>query len=181
MPPKKKGNKKANDDWEAEAFGETPAAAAAGDAPAGADAPAAEDEAPAGGLMARMKKMKEKRKQKGMDEDWLNEVDTAPEGAASPAAAADEHPAAAPAAPVEASMEDEFALPAKKGGKQQKGVTQVSKAKQAAMAAEKKEEEELAEGERVLTKAEKEKLKKEREKQRKKEQVCFCSTKSEGE
>ncbi|KAK4644390.1 eukaryotic translation initiation factor 5B [Podospora bellae-mahoneyi] len=172
MPPKKKGNKKANDDWEAEAFGETPTATAAGDAPAGADAPAAEDEAPAGGLMARMKKMKEKRKQKGMNEDWLNEVDTAPEGAASPAAAADEHPAAAPAAPVEASMEDEFALPAKKGGKQQKGVTQVSKAKQAAMAAEKKEEEELAEGGRVLTKAEKEKLKKEREKQRKKEQAA---------
>ncbi|KAK4204117.1 putative eukaryotic translation initiation factor 5B [Triangularia verruculosa] len=171
MPPKKKGNKKANDDWEAEAFGETPAAADASAAAADGAAPA-EDEAPAGGLMARMKKMKEKRKQKGMDEDWLNEVDTAPDGAAAPDEAAAQEPAAAPAAPVEASMEDEFALPVKKGGKQQKGVTQVSKNQLAKAAAEKKEEDELAEGGRVLTKAEKEKLKKEREKQRKKEQAA---------
>ena len=56
-------------------------------------------------------------------------------------------------------MDDEFALPEKKG----KG----GKGKQAP----KKNDDEVGESGRVLTKAEKEKLKKEREKQRKKEQV----------
>lgn len=149
MAPKKKGNKKDEDDWEAE-LGE--AIAPANAAPAATDENGEDDEAAAGGggLMAIMRKNKEKRKKKGI---------------------VDEEPALEPAveedlsakAPVEASLDDdEFALPQKKG----KG----GKGKHAPAAA-KKDDDELDESGKILTKAEKEKLKKEREKQRKKEQV----------
>ncbi|KAK4193917.1 hypothetical protein QBC35DRAFT_480613 [Podospora australis] len=164
MAPKKKGgNKKnANDDWEAEAFGETAPASPAADAAA---SPAGEDEPAAGGggLMALLAKKKEKRKAKGMNEDWLEE-------------AASTNPDQAPAEDlsakqaVEANLDDEFALPEKKGkggNKQQKGQQQQKKAE---------EPEETGEGGRVLTKAEKEKLKKEKEKQRKKEQAAKKKT-----
>jgi translation initiation factor 5B len=152
MPPKKKGNKKnQQDDWEAE-LGETiapPADANGADGDANADD---DDEGGAGGLMATLRKNKEKRKKKGIVE---------PEPTAEEPAA--EEPAAQ--APVEANIDDEFALPEKKGkgGKQNK-----QPAKKAEPAAT-----DDADGGRMLTKAEKEKLKKEREKQRKKEQVCY--------
>lgn len=154
MPPKTKGNRKGNDDWEAE-LGESiapPSAAAAADE--GANGAAAdEDAAPVGGLMARMNRLKEKRKKKGLSEDFVDG-----ESPAEPSASL------ADKAPVEATMEDEFALPEKKGkggkGKQQQQQQD-----------EKKDDDEDGDG-RMLTKAEKEKLKKEREKQRKKEQVC---------
>ncbi|KAM0464118.1 hypothetical protein ACHAO4_000845 [Trichoderma viride] len=148
MAPKKKGNKKDQDDWEAE-MGETIAPANA--APAADDENGEDDEAGGGGLMAIMRKNKEKRKKKGI---------------------VDEEPAPEPAvvedlstkAPVEASLDDdEFALPQKKG----KG----GKGKPAPAAA-KKDDDDLEESGRILTKAEKEKLKKEREKQRKKEQAA---------
>ncbi|KAM0452673.1 hypothetical protein ACHAPV_009292 [Trichoderma viride] len=148
MAPKKKGNKKDQDDWEAE-MGETIAPANA--APAADDENGEDDEAGGGGLMAIMRKNKEKRKKKGI---------------------VDEEPAPEPAvvedlstkAPVEASLDDdEFALPQKKG----KG----GKGKPAPAAA-KKDDDDLEEPGRILTKAEKEKLKKEREKQRKKEQAA---------
>lgn len=156
MAPKKKGNKKADDDWEAE-LGESIAPANGNDA-APADAgeqQEEEDDAPVGGLMAMMKKNREKRKKKGLSEDFV-EGENAP-GAETPTAPETK-------APVEATMEDEFALPEKKGkgGKQNK---QQNAAKPAA------DDEELGANGKVLTKAEKEKLKKEREKQRKKEQV----------
>ncbi|KKY38470.1 putative eukaryotic translation initiation factor 5b [Diaporthe ampelina] len=160
MAPKKKGNKKAQDDWEAE-LGETIAPANGADVPApenGDDAAAAaEDDAPAtGGLMGLMRKNKERRKKKGLPE---LEGEDAP--GAEPAEPAEEK-----AAPAEANIEDEFALPDKKG-KGGKGKQQAKPAP----AAKGVDDETDASG-RVLTKAEKEKLKKEREKQRKKENAA---------
>lgn len=159
MPPKKKGNNKAADDWEAE-LGESIAPANADGAAAG-DAAGKEGEeegdAPVGGLMAMMKKNREKRKKKGLSEDFGGEGDGADDAESTPAPPAK--------APEEANMDDEFALPEKKGkgGKQNK---QQPAAKAAAAGGG-----DTNESGRVLTKAEKEKLKKEREKQRKKEQV----------
>ncbi|KPM34736.1 Eukaryotic translation initiation factor 5B [Neonectria ditissima] len=158
MAPKKKGNKKAQDDWESE-LGETapPAPAAdAGDAgDANADANDDDDEAGGGGLMAMLRKNKERRKKKGI-------VDEEP-------AAAEEMPAEdlSSKAPVEANMDDEFALPEKKG-KGGKGKQQAKKNEPAGADVD-------ASG-RVLTKAEKEKAKKEREKLRKKEQAAKKKT-----
>jgi translation initiation factor 5B len=153
MPPKKKNNKKAADDWEAE-LGETPAPVAAAtpetkDEPAEADA---EEEFPAGGLMAMMRKRQKKKKGKQADEDFVDGEDPPAENV----------PDLAEKAPVEASIEDEFALPDKKG----KG-----KNKPAETAKEDDEDDERGADGKVLTKAQKEKLKKEREKQRKKENV----------
>ncbi|KAI0387472.1 hypothetical protein F5Y04DRAFT_4951 [Hypomontagnella monticulosa] len=165
MPPKKKGNKKAADDWEAE-LGES-IAPTNGDATAAAAAAPeennGEEDAPAGGLMAMMKKNREKRKKKGLSENFVDGED-AP--SAEPAADV------AAKAPEEATMDDEFALPEKKGkgGKQNK---QQQAAKPAAADA---GDDEMGEGGRMLTKAEKEKLKKEREKQRKKEQAAKKKT-----
>ena len=143
MPPKKKGNKKGADDWEAE-LGEqaAPTNGAAEDAPAGGDAPAEEEEETGGGggLMSLMRKNKEKRKKKGLSEDFVQGED--------------------PAAPAEANAEDEFALPEKKG-----------KGKAAAKTADNDDVGGEDTG-RVKTKAEKEREKKEREKQRKKEQAA---------
>ncbi|KAK2044076.1 hypothetical protein LZ31DRAFT_554634 [Colletotrichum somersetense] len=156
MPPKKKGNKaRANDDWENE-LGETIAPTPAETSETAAEKPAEEndDEAP-GGLMATMRKNREKRKKKGIEEP-----PAAPEPEPEPL------PSLAEKAPQEATMEDEFALPEKKG-KGGKG----KQAAAAAAAAPTADDEDGGSG-RVLTKAEKEKLKKEREKQRKKEQAA---------
>ncbi|WQF80088.1 Putative small GTP-binding protein [Colletotrichum destructivum] len=159
MPPKKKGNKaRANDDWENE-LGETIAPAAA-TLEADAEKPAEEEDETPGGLMATMRKNREKRKKKGIEE---------PPAAPEPEVEAEPSPSLAEKAPEEATMEDEFALPQKKG----KG----GKGKQApaATAAPAADDEGDGPG-RVLTKAEKEKLKKEREKQRKKEQAAKKKT-----
>jgi translation initiation factor 5B len=150
MAPKKKGNKKGQDDWESEALGD---AAPAAPADASPDANGEDDDASGGGggLMAMLRKNKEKRKKKGLpEEDFVQGED--------PSAPAD-----ADKAPEEATLDDEFALPVKKGKGGAKGKAGNAKADDAA--------EDGAESGRVLTKAEKEKLKKEREKQRKKEQV----------
>ncbi|KAI1493500.1 hypothetical protein F5X96DRAFT_621433 [Biscogniauxia mediterranea] len=162
MPPKKKGNKKAADDWEAE-LGESiaPANDAAEAAPADAEENQDEEAAPVGGLMAMMKKNREKRKKKGLSEDFVDG-----------SAGATSEPAPAPKAPEEATMEDEFALPEKKGkgGKQNK--QQPAAKPSAAAAAAAAGDDEGGDGMKMLTKAEKEKLKKEREKQRKREQAA---------
>lgn len=164
MPPKKGKKGKAADDWEAE-LGETIAPANGDAAPAedGAEAQEEQDEAPAGGLMAMMKKNREKRKKKGLSDDF--EPEAAPEEPVEDLTTK---------APQEATMDDEFALPGKKGkgGKGGKGGKQ-QPAAAAGAAAGADADEELGEGGRVLTKAEKEKLKKEREKQRKKEQAAL--------
>jgi len=158
MAPKKKAaGKKANDDWEAE-LGESPAAPAAA---AGAAEGAEDDDAPAGGggLMNLMRKNKEKRKKKGLAENFVEGEAPGADGAA------DATPDLIAKAPVEANLDDEFALPDKKGkGKQ-------AAQKPAAPASAAGDGEEVDASGRVLTKAEKEKAKKEREKQRKKEQV----------
>jgi translation initiation factor 5B len=154
MAPKKKNNKK-SDDWEAE-LGEAPEAAAApetkDDAPAEADA---EEEFPAGGLMAMMRKKRKNKKGK-QTEDFL-------EGEDPPGAEEDEQPDLAEKAPVEALIDDEFALPDKKG----KGKNAPAKP----AAKDEGDDDEMGADGKVLTKAQKEKLKKEREKQRKKENV----------
>lgn len=165
MAPKKKGNKKGNDDWEAD-LGESIAPPAAGGA---ADAAPVEEEAATGGggLMNLMRKNKEKRKKKGLSEDFV-EGETAP--GADAAVSSEPIPYQIEAkAPEEANMDDEFALPEKKGKGGKGGGKQQPAAKNAPAA---KDDDETGADGRVLTKAEKEKLKKEREKQRKKEQVC---------
>ncbi len=166
MPPKKKGNKKASDDWEAE-LGESAApASAAPEAPNGAG----DDEASAGGggLMAVMRKNKEKRKKKGLAEDFVDgESPSNDTASAEPAPQLD----LASKAAEEATMEDEFALPEKsKGAKGKQQPVKEAPAKGDDEAADDDED-----GGRVLTKAEKEKLKREREKQRKKEQVSVLN------
>src|SRR4029434_940860 len=91
-------------------------------APEAGDAPAAEDDeasAGGGGLMNLMRKNKEKRKKKGIADDFPEAENT---GAAAVAETAT-FPDLSAKLPVEASAEDEFALPEKKGkggkGKQQ--------------------------------------------------------------
>ncbi|ROT38697.1 hypothetical protein SODALDRAFT_277315 [Sodiomyces alkalinus F11] len=151
MPPKKKGNKKGgNDDWEAE-LGETiaPVSAPADRADAGAENPD-EDDAPAGGLMATLRKNREKRKKKGIQDELEGE----------------DPPGAEPKAAEEATMEDEWVLPERKG----KGGRGKAESPAAEDTAQPQNGE--AEAPRVLTKAEKEKLKKEKEKQRKKEMAA---------
>lgn len=159
MAPKgKKGKKGGNDDWEAE-LGESIApvngSAPPADDAANGDDQADEDAAPAGGLMAMMNRRREKRKKQGLGEDFEVPKEDEPAEDATPAPA-----------PVEANMDDEFALPEKKG-KGGKGGKGAPAAKPAAASAD-----DIGEDGRILTKAEKEKLKKEREKARKKEQAA---------
>jgi translation initiation factor 5B len=152
MAPKKKNNIKKTDDWEADSgeMAETAAAEGTKDAPAEADA---EEEFPQGGLMAMMRKKQKKKKGKQM-EDFVEGEDPPVE----------EQPDLTEKAPVEASIDDEFALPDKKG----KG-----KAAPAKPAKDDDEDEERGADGKVMTKAQKEKAKKEREKQRKKENVSL--------
>ncbi|KAI1457540.1 hypothetical protein F4805DRAFT_173066 [Annulohypoxylon moriforme] len=164
MPPKKKGNKKAADDWEAE-LGESIAPANGNADTTTTGAPEEnneEEETPVGGLMAMMKKNREKRKKKGLSENFVD-GENAPGAESTPAPAAK--------APEEATMDDEFALPEKKG----KGGKQ-NKQQQAKSAPADAGDDEVGEGGRMLTKAEKEKLKKEREKARKREQAAKKKT-----
>jgi translation initiation factor 5B len=161
MPPKKKNNKK-SDDWESE-LGESvdPIAATTQAAKEEEAAKHAEEEEafPATGLMAAMKKNRNKRKNKGKPVDEFGDNEDQP---------AAEQPDLAVKAPEEATMEDEFALPDKKG-KAKGGANEVTKPGKEEKD-EDDEEERGADG-KLLSKKEKEKLKKEREKQRKKEQV----------
>ncbi|RFU78400.1 eukaryotic translation initiation factor 5b [Trichoderma arundinaceum] len=152
MAPKKKGNKNAQEDWEAE-LGESIAPVA--EAPANDENGEDDEAAGGGGLMAIMRKNKERRKKKGIVDE-----EPAPEPVVEDLSAK---------APVEASLDDdEFALPQKKG----KG----GKGKPAPAPAKDDDKDDLEEPGRILTKAEKEKLKKEREKQRKKEQAAKKKT-----
>lgn len=149
MAPKNKTSKKDND-WEAE-LGETPNGPSEpgnNDASTEADP---EDEFPAGGLMAMMRKRQKKKKGLQTEDSIEGEAPT------------DDLTDLSAKAPVEASIDDEFALPGKKG----KGKAAAAKS---AKQEDDDEDEKGADG-KVLTKAQKEKLKKEREKQRKKENV----------
>jgi translation initiation factor 5B len=160
MAPKKKGAKKAQDDWESE-LGEVadPIAEATKNAKAtDAAEDAAGDDDMGGGLLAALRKNRAKKVKKGKHvEDFVEGEDPM---ADNDAPAVD----LAAKAPQEATMDDEdvFGQPVKKG----KGVKGKAKPDEAAD----DEEERHADG-RLKTKKEKEKEKKEREKQRKKEQV----------
>lgn len=163
MAPKKKGNKKAQqDDWEAE-LGETVAPAGT-ESPKAEEAPAAaeEDAGFGGGLMASLQRRKQKKGKKNQNDDWEAELgEDAPgqnNGAESPAPLESK-------APQEGSLEDEDDVFAGNYGKK-KGKAQDNKKKEEPKVEEKKDD-----APRVKTKAEKEREKKEKEKQRKKEMV----------
>lgn len=174
MPPKKKGNKKGNDDWEAE-LGESvdPIAAATQEAK---DADAAEDAeedgaaSAGGGLLAALKKNKSKKQKKGkqVNEDYVDGEDPPAANGVNGHAALDGIQDLAAKAPDEATTEDLFEVQANKvkGGKGQQGQAKIN-------------EDEDGSGEEdgstLKSKKEKEKEKKEREKQRKKEQVSSSS------
>lgn len=170
MAPKKKGNKKGNDDWEAE-LGETPdpiAAAAQEAKESGVDKGEADDvtDGGGGGLLAALKKNKRNKKAKGkhVEEDFVDGEDPpAANGLAEPDAIMD---LTNKAVPEEATADDVFAeAPAKgKGSKGKPGKRDEPL---------KEDADEDGEGGALKSKKEKEKEKKEREKQRKKEQVCL--------
>lgn len=155
MPPKKKGNKKAQDNWEDD-LGESivPQDAAPAE-PAAESAEPAEEEAPVSGLMAALAKRgkKGKKGKKGAQEDWEAELGESP--------AAGDDPFAGKA-PEEANFDEDdvFAgnFKPKKEPKEEKVEAKAPVVDDAP---------------RVKTKAEKEKEKKEKEKQRKKEMVCW--------
>jgi translation initiation factor 5B len=117
MAPKKKGSKKQADDWDAD-MGETidPIAQATADAKNGdEDQAAADEEVNAGGLMAALRKNRDKRAKKGKPviNDFVEGEDA--NGVATPPPAED----LAAKAPTEATFDDEaddvFAANVKKG------------------------------------------------------------------
>ncbi|MCJ1291008.1 hypothetical protein MMC34_002550 [Xylographa carneopallida] len=180
MPPKKKGNKKGNDDWESE-LGEVP------DPIAAAAREAKEEEAPkvieeddiggGGGLMAALRKNKSKKQKKGkpMDEDYVDGEDlTATNGVnghTEPNGDTNGTEDLAAKAPVEATTDDLFAEPATKakGGKGKQGKADLKVADGEGDGSD-------GDGGTVKSKKEKEKEKKEREKQRKKENAAKKKT-----
>lgn len=148
MAPKKKGNKRQDEDWEAELGESAPTV----DTPTNDQTEdGAEDgeEAPVGGLMAALRKNKEKKKKKGKPtNDFVEGED-----------AADLATDLASKQPEEGNFDEDDVF----AGKPKKPI------KVAPAPAAEPEEGEF----RVKSKKEKEKEKKEREKQRKKEQVCL--------
>ena len=177
MAPKKKGNKKGNDDWEAD-LGEAPDPIAAANQEAKeveAARDAEPDEAPGGGggLLAALKKNKSNKKKKGkvVEEDYVDGEDPLAtvdgvNGHAEPNGIHD----LASNAPEEATTEDLFEeqVTKAKGGKGKQG-----KRDGTLVPNEDGDGEDADEGGTggVKSKKEKEKEKKEREKARKKEQV----------
>ena len=173
MAPKKKGNKKGNDDWEAE-LGETPdpIAAAAQEAKETETSQQTQedgDEGGGGGLLAALKRNKTKKQKKGkhVEEDYLEGEDPPATNGVNGHTELDGIQDLTTKAPEEANADDLFdtQVTKVKGGKGKHG-----------RAAEEAKEDEALDGEEgggLKSKKEKEKEKKEREKQRKKEQVCF--------
>ena len=155
MPPKKKGSKRQEEDWEADLGEAAPSSAPAESAPDndGEDNEEGGEDG-GGGLLAALRKNKNKKAKKGKPvNDFVEGEDAADANGDSDLAAK---------APEEGTMDDEDVFAGKKAAKG-KGA-----------AAAKPVSKEAEEGEmRVKSKKEKEKEKKEREKQRKKEQVCF--------
>lgn len=167
MAPKKKGGKKQADDWEAD-LGETvdPIAQATEDAKQAENDNEAEDgeiNGSSGGLLAALRKNKDKRAKRGkpLQNDFVDGEDA--DGVSTPPVNDFEAKA-----PTEGTFDDEeedvFAGSHKKdkGGKKQ----------QPAKSTAANDDDDDAGG-GLKSKKEKEKEKKEREKQRKKEQVCY--------
>ncbi|KAL8716538.1 MAG: hypothetical protein Q9225_006143 [Loekoesia sp. 1 TL-2023] len=176
MAPKKKGNKKGNDDWEAD-LGETvdPIAAATQEAKETDTAQdAAEDEASGGGgLLAALKKNKSKKQKKGkpVQEDYLDGEDPPTADGAEVNGEPNGVDNSAIKAPEEANADDLFdAQPTTKqqGGKGKPGKPEVG--------AKEDDEGSGEEGGGLKSKKEKEREKKEREKQRRKEQAAKKKT-----
>ncbi|CDM26547.1 hypothetical protein DTO013E5_4729 [Penicillium roqueforti] len=143
MAPKKKSNKRQEEDWEADLGESVPAAAPADEQP---QEDANEEAAPVGGLMAALRKNKAKKAKKGKTNDFVEGEDA--EGV----------DALASKQPEEGNFDDDDVF----AGKKTKPIKEVVKP-----AAEEPE------GEfRVKSKKEKEREKKEKEKQRKKEQAA---------
>jgi translation initiation factor 5B len=176
MAPKKKPNKKGNDDWEAE-LGETVNSNSAVPAESSKEPEPeqAEDHddpslgGAGGGLLAALKKNKSKKQKKGkvVEEDFVDGEDPpAVDGLQDHEGAIGVQEFGAKA-PEDATTEDLFAAqPTKaKGGKGKQG--------RANEAPKVDEDGSAEEGGGLKSKKEKEKEKKEREKQRKKEQVYF--------
>ena len=176
MAPKKKGNKKDNDNWEAD-LGEIPdpvAAAAREAKEADAAQDAEPDEAPGGGggLLAALKKNKSNKKKKGkvVEEDYVDGEDpSATDGVNGHAEPNGIHDLATKA-PEEATADDLFEeeVTKTKGGKGKQG-----KREGLLIPNEDEDGEDAEEGGTggVKSKKEKEREKKEREKARKKDQV----------
>ena len=153
MPPKKKANKKANDDWEAE-LGESAAPQPAAGEPKPEEA-APEDEAPTNDLMAAIQRRRKNKKNKAENQDFVEGEDPTADTQTTDLASK---------APEEANFDDEDVFAGNYGKKKGKAAAETKE--------EPKEEEKADDGAgRVKTKAEKEKEKKEKEKQRKKELV----------
>ncbi|KAJ5244276.1 hypothetical protein N7489_004372 [Penicillium chrysogenum] len=145
MAPKKKGNKRQEEDWEADLGESAPTTAAPADEEPQEDAN--EDAAPVGGLMAALRKNKAKKAKKGKVNDFVEGED--PESAAADDLASKQ--------PEEGNFDDDDVF----AGKKTKPIKEVAKPAP----------EPQPEGEfRVKSKKEKEREKKEKEKQRKKEQ-----------
>ncbi|KMU77721.1 eukaryotic translation initiation factor 5B [Coccidioides immitis RMSCC 3703] len=151
MPPKKKGNKKQQDDWEAE-LGEsiTPTNGQPDNAAESNATPNEDDDEMGGGLLAALRKNKNRKAKKGkaVNNDFVEGED--------PTAGLESKE------PEEATFDEDdvFAGTAKKS----KPIAKDEPSKQKTKDAE--------EGGKVKSKKEKEKEKKEREKQRKKEQAA---------
>ncbi|CAA9960566.1 eukaryotic translation initiation factor 5b [Pyrenophora teres f. maculata] len=155
MAPKKKGNKKAqNDDWEAE-LGESVAPQDAAPAEPEAEDAAADDDVAGGGLMAALAKRGKKKNKKGANPEVEGEDPPAADGANG------EFENKAPQEGTFDEDEDDV-FAGNYGKKKAKGGAAAAKAEEPA-------EEKTDDAPRVKTKAEKEKEKKEKEKQRKKE------------
>ncbi|KAL9012710.1 MAG: hypothetical protein Q9173_002539 [Seirophora scorigena] len=176
MAPKKKGNKKAEDDWEAD-LGETvdPIAAAAQEAKDTATAQDAveEENSTGGGLLAALKKNKSKKQKKGkpVQEDYLDGEDPPTADGDIDASERNGVGVATLPAPEEANADDLFDAqpPTKqKGGKGKPGKPEE--------AAKEDDDESGGEGGGLKSKKEKEREKKEREKQRKREQAAKKKT-----
>ncbi|KAB8073373.1 hypothetical protein BDV29DRAFT_175604 [Aspergillus leporis] len=154
MAPKKKGNKKQEEDWEAE-LGESAPAPTGESTPQEDAAPAEEEGSGGGGLLAALRKNKNKKNKKGKPtNDFVEGEDVAPANGDTEFASKQ---------PEEGNLDDDDDDVFSK--KNQKAAQAAAKA-----AAAPKEE---GDGDfRVKSKKEKEREKKEREKQRKKEQAA---------
>ncbi|KAG2419382.1 eukaryotic translation initiation factor 5B [Aspergillus terreus] len=159
MAPKKKGNKRQEEDWEAELGESAPAAAPApADDAAAAEPAAAEEDNMGGGLLAAVRKNRNKKAKKGKPVNDFVEGEDASEQANGDTGFESK-------APQEGTFDDEddvFAGNAKKPNKA------------AAKAPPPPKDED--DGFRVKSKKEKEREKKEREKQRKREQAAKKKT-----
>ena len=179
MAPKKKGNKKVDDDWEVD-LGEKidPIAAATAEAKeADQSKDAQEDtETGGGGLLAALKKNKSKKQKKGkfVEEDYVDAEDPVEANGVNGHDQPNGIEDLAAKAPEEATADDLFDVQSTKvkGGKGKQGKEEEKPIDE--------DDDSAGEGGKVKSKKEKEKEKKEREKQRKKEQVriadCYiCS------